>query len=336
MNIIVYRQYLFLVCCVVLLGISSPIALAQEATSTDPLSLYPHESVPGGEAPIGDFVVGPGKVDLSMQPGETKVIEMTVTNRTAERRRFNLSIEDAEGSTDVNTPIVLLGEDRGPYSIKDYIHIPHTSFELNPSERARIPVTIRIPADAEPGGRYGSVLVDTVAVNALISDTAGTAPQSAIVARIGTLFFLTIPGDVEREGALRDFTTVPPKRFYQGGPVTLGILFENTGSIHLAPYGEVRIRNISGKEVGNMELDPWFVLPESLRLREVTWERDLLMGRYTATVYINRSYDDVIDEMSYSFWVLPWKPLLGAFVALFIIFFLIRTFFRQFEFRRKT
>jgi hypothetical protein len=196
-------------------------------------------------------------------------------------------------------------------------------------------VTISIPADAEPGGLYGSLLVSTVSQEAKTGDGAGTLPQSAVVARIGTLFFITIPGDVAKEGKLKQFSTAPEKSIFQRAPIRFGMLFENTGSIHLAPYGEIRIKNMFKEEVGFMEIDPWFVLPRAQRLREVEWNRDLLFGRYTATAYINRSYDDVVDEMSYSFWVLPWRPLAAAFLVLFITFFLIRAFFKNFEFRRK-
>ncbi len=296
---------------------------------------YQTEGVPGGGSAIGDFVVGPGKIDVTVKPGETKVVEMTITNRTGERRKFNITVEDAKGSQDPNTSIVLLGDDRGPYSIKDFITVPQYSFELDHNKRARIPVTISLPANADPGGLYGSVLVNTVALNAVEGDTAGTVPQSAIIARIGTLFFVTVPGAVEKEGRLKSFGTSPDKKFYQKSPINFGVLFENTGSIHLAPYGELRITNMFGDEMGFLKLDPWFVLPKSLRLREVSWGRDFLFGRYTATVNINRSYDDTIDTLSYSFWVLPWKPLTGGFAVIFFVLFLIRTFFKKFEFKRK-
>lgn len=298
-------------------------------------NLYPTEGLLGGGEAIGDFVVGPGKVDITLNPGESRTVEMMVSNRTGEPKVFNLTSEDAQGSQDTSTAVVLLGSDRGPYSMKDYVHVPHASFILEHNTRARIPVTISIPPDAEPGGLYGSVLIDTVAVDAVVGNTAGTIPQSAIIARIGTLFFITVPGAVEKEGVLKDFSTIAKKKFFQNSPISFGILFENTGAIHLAPYGELRITNMFNEEVGYLKLDPWFVLPKSLRLREVAWDRKLLFGRYTAKVFINRSYDDTVDEMAYTFWVLPWKPITGAFVGLYLFFFIIRAFFRKFEFKRK-
>ena len=328
-----------------MLSISTVFAQTESTTTADQVSeihadevitgLYPSEGIPESGGTIGDFVVGPGKIDVALKPGQSKIIEVTVANRTGERRIFNLVPEDAQGSQDPETPVVLLGADRGPYSLKDYISVPYTRFELNNNERARIPVTISIPEDAQPGGLYGSLLVNTLAIKQVGADEEGATPQSAIMARIGTLFFITVPGEVQRSGVLKEFDTVPSQKFYQNGPINFGVLYENTGSIHLAPYAEVRIKNMFDEEVGYLTLDPWFVLPQSVRLREFSWDRDMLFGRYTAVVSLNRGYDDVIDEKSTTFWVLPWKPIAGAFGVLFVIFFLIRIFFKRFEFRRK-
>jgi hypothetical protein len=317
-------------------SVASTISTSTSPETAAAVAPYQIEGIPGGGAIVGDFVVGPGKADLTINPGESKTVMMTVTNRTGERRRFNLTREDTQGSKEIESTVMLLGDDRGPYSLKDYISYASASFELGHNERALVPVTVTIPQNAEPGGLYGSVLVDTVAIDAQPGDSMGTVPQSAIIARIGTLFFITIPGAADKQGSLLDFTTVPTKKFYQEGPVTFGLLFENTGGIHLAPYGELRIQNIFGEEIGFLELEPWFVLPSATRLREVVWDRELLLGKYTATVYINRSYDNQIDERSYTFWVLPWKPIAIAFGVLFIFFFTVRGVFRNFEFKRKT
>lgn len=297
---------------------------------------YPKEGIPGGAGIVGDFVVGPGKIDVSLKPGESRVVEMIVTNRTGERRIFNLTTEDMTGSTDLSKPVVLLGAERGPYSLRDYLSVPRGSFELEHNQRARIPVTIAIPPDAEPGGLYGSMLVDTVAIEADTGETTNTVPQSAIIARIGTLFFVTVEGEALRDAALIDFGTTGKQTVFGKGPVTFGILHRNNGSIHIAPYGEVRVHNMLGEEVGFVQLDPWFVLPGSERIREITWNHPFLLGRYTATAQVNRSYDDIVDVREFTFWVLPWKVLLGGFLGVFLVLFIIRAFFRTFEFKRRS
>ncbi len=290
----------------------------------------PSDSVPG------DFVVGPGKAELVIEPGQSKTVELMVTNRTGELRQFNFEVEDAEGSYNTNTPVVLLGDDRGPYTLRDYISYPHTSIDLEHNERARIPVTVSIPADAEAGGRYGSLLVTTVSKEAGVADQSGASAASAVVSRVGTLFFVTVPGDIATEGILQDFATIPNRSFFTEGPINFQVLYENKGDIHLNPYGEIRITNLLGEEVGVIELDPWFSLPQSLRAREVSWSRELLVGKYTATAHINRGYDDVIDTKTITFWVFPWMVIVPVFVVLFVLFFLVRFFAKNFEFKRKS
>lgn len=286
---------------------------------------------------VGDFVVGPGKVELSVQPGETKTVELLVTNRMGTARTFNLAIEDVTGSQDPNTTVVLLGDDRGPYSLHDYLQISEMSFVLQHAERARVPVTISVPADAEPGGRYGTVLVTTTSAEDGTAVEPGMARTgSVIVSRVGTLFFVTVPGDVRTEGALEDFSTIPDKMFFTDGPIRFQVLFGNTGSIHLNPYGEIRIRNIFGQEVGVVRADPWFALPGSLRFRELAWDRGYLGGYYTAELTLNRGYQDILDTATISFVVIPWKLIAIVFGALFALIFAIRFIARRFEIRVKT
>ncbi len=285
-----------------------------------------------GDIDVGDFVVGPGRAELVVSPGETIVQEITVTNRISENRTFKLDVDDITGSADGSSAVALTDGARGPYSLRDYISFPENTFTLGLGERARIPVTIKIPADAEPGGLYGSVLISTERSTL----EGGEASRSPIIARIGSLFFVTIRGEVERSGSVKGINTVDGKWWYEEGPINLSILYENTGSVHVNPYGEINITNMFGEQVGFVELEPWFVLPKSLRSRDVLWDREFLLGRYTVTAKINRGYDDVVDEVTTTFWVLPWKIVLGTFFILFIIIFSLRAFFRTFEFSRKS
>lgn len=290
------------------------------------------EKLSGDNFNQGDFVVGPGRIEVEGKPGETIVKEISVTNRISDNRSFELTVEDVEGSSDPDTTVVLLGDKNSPNTLKDYITFPKKTFNLNLGERAWIPVTITIPTNAEPGGLYGSVLISTLTSGEKKDDAAMHSP---VIARVGTLFFVTVPGDVKKEGYTKEISLLNKKTWYESGPINLNILYENTGSVHLNPYGEIRVKNIFGEEVGFLEIEPWFALPKSLRTREITWDREMLLGRYTVTAYINRGYDDVVDEVYTSFWVLPWKIVISSFLVIFIIIFTARIFFRNFEFKRK-
>ncbi len=303
-------------------------------TPKETVSWFRVEQLSGSNIQQGDFVVGPGRAEIEIKPGETITYEISVTNRISDNRIFELTVEDVKGSNDASGAVVLLGNERGPYTVKDYISFPANSFALKLGERARIPVTISIPPDAEPGGFYGSVLVSTVKSEG--DATGDNATRSPIIARIGTLFFVTVPGEVIKSGETKNISLTDKKWWYEKGPIKLNILYENTGSIHLNPYGELRIKNLFSEEVGFVELEPWFALPGSLRSRNITWDRELLFGRYTAVAFVNRGYDNIIDEVTVAFWVLPWKVVGGTFLVIFIIIFSLRSFFRNFEFKRRS
>ncbi len=305
-----------------------------ESTNTIPVITpgITKEQIPGTDVQLGDFVVGPGRVELEIKPGETVVREITVTNRIADDRLFALAVEDMSGSASGDQAAVLLGDQDGPYSLKNYFTLPSTEIALNLGERARVPVSITMPVNAEPGGYYGAVVVSTV------SDKGGAAKglaQSPIIARVGTLFFITVPGETKKESNFIDFNTINNDWWFDKGPINFILAHENTGSVHLNAYGEIRINNIFGDEVGYVELDPWFVLPGSLRTREVTWNSEFLLGRYTVTAHINRGYDDIVDTKTIHLWVVPWQVLATIFGVLFIVIFTVRLFFSKFELKRK-
>ncbi len=212
----------------------------QEATTTTPAvettvpaaSSIKREQIPGSDIQLGDFVVGPGKAEVVVKPGETVYKEITVTNRIDSNRSFEFHIEDMSGSADGKDAVVLLGDQDGPYSLKDYVSVPESIITLGLGERARIPVKITMPPNAEPGGYYGAVLVSTVQTDQNGSEAIA---QSPIVARIGTLFFITVPGEAERDSSLVSFAALNNQWWFTKGPIPLGLTYENKGSIHLNP-----------------------------------------------------------------------------------------------------
>lgn len=284
---------------------------------------------------FNDFVLSPGKFELSMNPGESRTFEISVANRLDNNRTFRIEIEDFTASNDLSRGVELLGGATGPYTLKDYVEVGDDTFTIDLGARAIIPVTITLPDDAEPGGRYGSVLISTVQKSGSDASTGSARPSSPIVTRVGTLIFLTVLGDIDYSGSLKQFTLTNDKLWFEEGPIDFSILYENTGTTHVSPYGELKIINLFGETVGFVEIDPWFALPNSLRLKQLSWDREVLFGRYTANLRLNRGYDDIIDESTLTFWVLPWKMMATIFVGVFIIVFIFRFIIKNFEFKRK-
>lgn len=269
----------------------------------------------------GDFVLTPSKVELQIKPGEQKVVTLTVVNRTGKLQDFKIDTEDFVGTRDPLEPLALLGESEAPLTLKDFIRADADAIQLKDGESARILVRVSVPADAPPGSRHAALLLG--ATSPKFVSTLPTA-NATIVPRLGALFFVRVPGEVREEGGTTEFSVVDGAGLFQEGPVTFRSLYENTGTVYENPYGEIRINNMLGEEVGVVRMDPWYVLPGALRSREVTWGASGLLGRYTATLHMNRGYGNIIDERIITFWIIPWPVALIFLVALAMVFYVLR------------
>jgi len=286
----------------------------------------------------GDFILAPGKIELSVEPGDEFTKEFSITNRIGKTMNFNINVEDFKGSINPEETVVLLGREKGPYSLKDYLQPEITSFILKHGQRITFPVKISVPKDAEPGGLYGSVLITTNPPEPQGEVEKDKAKgQMRMVSRLGCLLFIKVKGDIKEDGFLKNFTT--NKKFYENAslknPIFFQSFFENKGNVHLNPYGIIEVKNLLGKKVDEIEVDPFFAMPDSLRKREVKFEKTLLLGRYTALISLNRGYQDIIDQKLLTFWVIPWKLILAGLAVLFFVFWFLKWVFSHFEFRKK-
>ncbi|MDE2041184.1 MAG: hypothetical protein KGI59_02285 [Patescibacteria group bacterium] len=307
-----------LIAVVCLMLVLSPTAGAQTYT----LSTLPDQKV------YNDFVVGPGKTELILNPGESRTVIISIANRLGTEKTFSLSEEDTEGSNDPNQPIVLLGDDRGPYSLKDVLSIATTSVDIPHAEKAFVPVTISIPADAQPGGLYGSVLVSVKAnADASPADSANTTDSNPVITRLATLFFVRVAGNADESGRLADFSLSGGHSImFDEQPLDFNLVFKNDGNVHLVPHGTITVSNIFNSPIANIDVDPWFAMPQSLRFRQISWMPPFLFGRYTARAYISRGYASTSDQANIVFWVIPWKIIAGIVVGLTLVVFVIRWF----------
>lgn len=269
-----------------------------------------------------------------MNPGDTRTVEVTLANRLGSDKVFSLSEEDFTGSNDLNQPIVLLGDDRGPYSAKDVIHIPTQTLTVPFAEKAFIPIKISVPANTQPGGLYGSVIISVTSNQGSTTPALNSsAASNPIITRLAVLFFIRVAGAVNTAGELSQFSLAGNHwLLWNNDPVNFDLIYKNTGSVHLVPSGTISITNMLGSPVSQITVDPWFAMPQSLRFREVAWTPSFLFGRYTAHAVIYRGYGSTTDEAYLTFWVIPWKIILAVFVGLVLIILAIRWIVRHIQF----
>ena len=283
-----------------------------------------------------DFVVEPGKTEIFVNSGETVTKSITITSRINKTVKFKLTTEDMIGTTDAQSPIKLLGDEKGPYSVKDLIKPEISEFSLDLGEKIIIPVTVSIPIDAEPRGYYGALIVSNEPEILGDSGSTQTEGKARLISRIGSLFFVRINGEGKEAGNLEDFKIIgPSKSFYQNRPSGFEILFKNTGNVHLVPHGKITIKNILGKEIGSIPVDAYFSLPDSIRYREVLWQAGNGLGRYTANLSLFPGYGNENEESSIAFWIIPWKILVAVFVGLVIFISFVYYVLTRFELKKK-
>lgn len=283
----------------------------------------------------GDIVVGPGKAEFFLNPGEKATREITISNRSGMKKRISIAVEDFSGSKDASGTVGFLGNEKSRFSLKDYVKPEISEIILEHGQRLILPVEIDIPVNADPGGLYGAVLISAENI------TEGGAEENQVasvgtklVTRIASLFFVRVKGDVLEDGALKDFKAL--RAFYENGPIPFNITYENNGSVHESPYGIIEIRNLLGKKVDELDVDPWFVMPDSIRTREVKWDRGGLFGRYTASLTLNKGYKDILETKEFVFWVIPWKLVLAGIAVLLLLIWFLVWIASHFELRKKS
>jgi hypothetical protein len=104
---------------------------------------------------------------------------------------------------------------------------------------------------------------------------------------------------------------------YETTEATFNLRFENTGTVHVRPVGDIRIFNMWGKERGVIPVNQGTafgnVLPKSIRQYDFRWSGDFSpfdIGRYRAVVTLG--YGSEVTRTTNAatyFWVVPVVPV---------------------------
>ncbi len=265
----------------------------------------------------GDFVLGGGKTELELDPGQRAESQITLTNRTGEETNFSVTVEDFQGSkNESDVSFDFLDKEKSMFSLRDYLKPETMEFSLKHGEQIKLPITIEIPKNSRPGGLYGAVIISKKNPEESVQKKEVTS-NIKIISRLAALFYIKVKGEVREDGSLKNFSS--DKNFYERGPISLKIDFENRGNIHLKPSGRIDFFNILNEKVGEAEVDSFFVLPESIRQKQVSYGKSLMIGKYRAELTLDDGYGNKKENRSVVFWVIPWKILLLIFIAIFAL-----------------
>jgi len=259
----------------------------------------------------GGATVSPTNFEIDANPGEIKPNTIKVYNPTDNIVTIKMSVEDFHPLGEEGGVAVEPGADT-TYSLKAWVTISPSEFILQPKEEKFVEFTIKIPENAEPGGKWGSILASPTTVSGGEGVIGATIAPST-----GTLVLLRISGEVFEELLVKEFSA--DQSFFEKGPVSFSIRFENTGTVHLKPRGFVRITNWRGK-VTDIGFPQQNVIPGSIRKIEAKWQKEWLFGKYTAMVvgsYGDKNLPFISSVLT--FWAFPWRIGLGILIVLIIV-----------------
>ena len=255
--------------------------------------------------------ISPLTFELTANPGDVLTNKLKVYSPTEATISIKMEVEDFKPVGEIGQ-VRVEPEEEIIYSLKRWVKTEPTEFTLEPGEQKFVDFEISVPENAEPGGKYGSVL-------ATITGLTGEATGVAIAQKVGALLLLTVSGEVREDLMVREFTA---PSFLEYGPVPFSIRFENRGTVHLRPRGFVTITNIWGKKVADVPFPQLNVMPGAVRKIETSWENKWLIGRYMATLVGSYGTANLpFNPPVLTFWVFPWKVALGIILALAVITF---------------
>ena len=135
--------------------------------------------------------VGPAKIDVSIDPGQTAVGEIYLANETGIKSTFYSGFEKFIEKN--NERIFLPGE---PTDLTSWFKMPQ-SVTLEPGEDIRIPYEIVVPEDAPPGGHFAIIWWST--------NPPGGPGGARIVTRAGIVTYIRISGEIIESANVLNF-----------------------------------------------------------------------------------------------------------------------------------
>jgi hypothetical protein len=282
--------------------------------------------------------VSPSPLVTTLKPGQTTTVELKVRNAGSQTEKLKIA---PRSFTINNTTGELKFDDTVVPQVASWTSFASPNFTVDPGQTFTEEVKFAVPKDA--GFSYSFALVINRQNVSQTTDVAGRLLKGSIATF--TLINIDRPG-ATRQLQIADFST--NQSIYEYLPAKLNIQLRNTGNTIVQPAGNVFIQRGSNDKVPINTLpvnqNNGYILPGSVRTLSVDWSdgfqvlhsvtagdgttsqqlswdwsnlSHLRIGRYTAKLVAiyNDGQRDIPVMGEVSFWVIPWKLLLGALVV---------------------
>ncbi len=241
--------------------------------------------------------VSPLIIELKANPGET-VSEKVKINVGKDSKGTSLATRVRDFYYDENDELQFLTpeEEEDPdlkqFALKSWLSVDQEITFDSKGERD-VSVTIKVPKDASPGGRYGMVLFSKSS-----GPSQGGGSNVGVGGQVGVMILVTVNGEYSSGGSIseelksgslsKDGKTFDSHKIFSGGslfkngPIDFKFRFLNNSATHVVPKGSITVKNIFGGLVGKFDIQGKRVFPGVSRSLYGTLDKNFLFGIYKA------------------------------------------------------
>lgn len=264
--------------------------------------------------------VSPVRSDIEVKPGESKAVQITVSNLTGDDITVRPITNDFIAGDESGTPALILDEDKTAptHSLKRFLS-PLADVTIPAKQAKTIDVVVTVPSDAQAGGYFGAVRFAPTS-----PDGGGQVNLSASVA---SLILLSVPGKTVEQLKLTDFSVKQGSRtgtfFNTPKDLNATFRFQSTGNVQVAPFGKISVKQ-GNKVVYEADFNDGnprdMILPDSARRWDVPLKELGTFGHFTAVATLTYGSNNQTIEAAQSFWIIPtWAVIIGIVLLILIV-----------------
>lgn len=256
----------------------------------------------------------PPRLEITVKPGEITQDVIKVRNDSDSELAITTEIKDFISDKE-GAPIPVDEEVSGNWASSSWLKTSPSKFIIKPGEIKKLDLIIATPENALAGGHYSVVFYKPIPAN-----QNGENTGSRISPQVGTLLYLTLPGDIKEKAFVKKID-IP--KFSEYGPIDIETEIENLSDIHIRPKANIKIYNLFNKLSTSLNLSEKNIFPSQSRSYENKWDKKWLFGRYKAQLegFYGSTGKSLLATVY--FWVIPWKIVLLILLVILLIILLV-------------
>jgi hypothetical protein len=265
-----------------------------------------------------NMVVGPARQEVTLDPGKTQNIEVRFYNQNNYPLTGIVNVADFTVTGNEGSPRIIDNPSAASpkYSGASWLSIPYNQMTIAPSDKVSVPVTITVPENAAPGGRYVAVYFQPGGQ----APSAAQGSGSGVAPRVASLIYIKISGDIKENAVITRFNVAD---FFEYGPVKVETEILNRGDYHIRPRGIVTLSDMFGGVVDQVSISERNIFPDASLVYSNEIGEKWLFGKYKVTFSGTYGGGKVLETSTYV-WVLPLRIITVIVLAITILWLIIR------------